>query len=56
MPDTMQSQKYFFLIILMSLTIPLNYHISATFHTISKANLQNFAQSFVNKILTLSYF
>ena len=32
----------------------LNYHISATFHTISKTNFQNFAKSFVKKILTLN--
>ena len=32
----------------------LNYHISATFHTISKINFRNFAKSFVRKILTLS--
>ena len=31
-----------------------NYHISATFHTISKRNFRNFAKSFVKKILTLS--
>ena len=34
--------------------ITLNYHISATFHTISKINFQNFAKGFVKKILTLS--
>ena len=32
--------------------ITLNYHISATFYTISKMNFRNFAKSFVNKILT----
>ena len=36
--------------------ITLNYHISATFHTISKINFRNFAKSFVKKILTLSQF
>ena len=30
-----------------------NYHILATFHTISKINFRNFAKSFVKKILTL---
>ena len=30
--------------------ITLNCHISATFHTISKINFQNFAKSFVKKI------
>ena len=34
--------------------IILNYHMSATFHTISKTNFRNFAKSFVEKILTLS--
>ena len=34
--------------------ITLNYHISATFYTISKINFWNFAKSFVRKILTLS--
>ena len=32
--------------------ITLNYHISTTFHTISKINFRNFAKSFVKKILT----
>ena len=32
----------------------INYHILATFHTISKINFRNFAKSFVKKILTLS--
>ena len=36
--------------------ITLNYHISATLHNISKINFQNFAKSFVKKILTLSQF
>ena len=36
--------------------ITLNYHISATFHTISKINFRNFAKRSVKKILTLSYF
>ena len=34
--------------------ITLNYHISATCHTILKINFRNFAKSFVKKILTLS--
>ena len=34
--------------------ITLNYHISATFYTVSKLNFWNFAKSFVKKILTLS--
>ena len=34
--------------------ITLNYHISATFHIISKINFRNFAKSFVKKMLTLS--
>ena len=34
--------------------ITLNYHISATFYTISKINFWNFANSLVKKILTLS--
>ena len=33
----------------------LNYHISATFHIISKINSGNLAKSFVKKILTLSF-
>ena len=33
--------------------ITLNYHISTTFHTTSKVNFQNFAKSFLKKILTL---
>ena len=37
--------------------ITLNYHISATFHTISKINFRNFTKSFLKKILTLkNYF
>ena len=32
----------------------LNYHISATFQTISKINFRNFAKNFAKKILTLS--
>ena len=36
--------------------ITLNYHISATCHTILKINFRNFAKSFVKKMLTLSYF
>ena len=35
--------------------ITLNYHISATFHTISKINLRNFAKSCVKKILVLVF-
>ena len=34
--------------------ISLNYHILATFHTISKITFRNFAKSFVKKVLTLS--
>ena len=34
--------------------IILNYHMLATFHTISKINFRNFAKSFVKNILTLS--
>ena len=34
--------------------ITLNYHISATCHTILKINFRNFAKSFVKKMLTLS--
>ena len=34
--------------------VTLDYHISATFHTISKINFRNFEKSFVKKILTLS--
>ena len=30
--------------------ITLNYHISATFHTILKINFQNFVKNFVKKI------
>ena len=30
------------------------YHISATFHTISKINFRNFEKSFLEKILTLN--
>ena len=37
-----------------SMFITLNYHISVTFHTISKINFQNSAKSFVKKILTLN--
>ena len=36
--------------------ITLNYHISATCHTILKINFRNFAISFVKKMLTLSQF
>ena len=32
----------------------LNYHISATFHTILKINFRNFAKSFGKKMLTLN--
>ena len=36
--------------------ITLNYHISATFHSISKLNFQNFSKSFVKKVFLLSQF
>ena len=36
--------------------ITLNYHRSATFHTISRINFRNLVKSFVKKILTLSLF
>ena len=36
--------------------ITLNYHMQATFHTISKIHFQIFVKSLVKKILTLSQF
>ena len=37
-----------------NINFTLNYHISATLHTISKINFRNFAKSFVKKMLALS--
>ena len=34
--------------------ITLNYYISATFHSITNINSQNFSKSFGKKILTLN--
>ena len=36
--------------------LTLNYQMLATFRTMLKANFRNFANNFVKKILTLSWF